>query len=102
MPDRIPELLADFPLPDDVSLVAPPRYEFNRLIVGFRTLAREEDVAALLDAELEAAGYEISRSLDIGPKRWVFTKAGREGLVDVEQAGNKTLLTINLFLEPAE
>lgn len=63
------------------------------------TQARDE-VATLLDAQLEARGYAIGKKLDIGPQRWRFVKDGRNGMVDVDQHNTDmpTAITINLFV----
>lgn len=102
-PDRMPPQLADFPLPDDIVFVEPPRYEFGRLIVVLNSQMGEDEVATLFNAELEARGYEITKTLDIGAQRWRFVKDGRLGLVDVDQNNRDmpTAITINLFVEDA-
>lgn len=98
-PDRMPPQLEDFPLPDDIVFVAPPRYEFGRLIVGLNTQTDEDEVAALFDAELERNGYAISNAIDGGVKQWQFVKDGRQGVVNLDQNRLATVITINLFVE---
>lgn len=98
-PDRMPAALSDFPLPDDVVFVAPPRHEFGRLIVGLNSKVDEDEVAALFDAELEKRGYAIERFVDGGVRQWQFTKDGRNGVVDLDQNKLATIININLMHE---
>lgn len=98
-PDRVPPQLADFPLPSDAVLIAPPRYASGRLIAGFNTDASEDDVAALFATGLDANGYEVAHVVDRGVRQWQFTKDGRQGVVNVEQNALTTVISINLMLE---
>lgn len=98
-PDRMPAPLSDFPLPDDVVFVAPPRHEFGRLIVGLNSEVDEDEVAALFDAELEARGYAIVHFVDGGVRQWQFVKDGRNGVVNLDQNKLTTVININLMHE---
>jgi len=100
-PDRMPPQLADFPLPDDIVFVEPPRHEFGRVIAVLNSQTDEEEVAALFNSQLPVHGYEITNVIVAGMGQWQFVKDGRKGVVNLDQNQLTTVIIINLFVEDA-
>lgn len=98
-PDEMPPFLGDFPLPDDVTFPSPPLEESGRLIVTLNSQTDVEEVKALIDEGLPAAGYEVTQFIEQGPAQWQFVKDGRAGIVNVDSNPMGTIITINVFAE---
>jgi len=99
---EMPPELADFPLPDDATVPFPALEagdDRDTLAVAALSRLSPGEVVQIIDAGLEAAGYEIeSREVADEQGVWEFTKEGVPGNVTAgANAGGEVTININLF-----